>query len=617
MNEKAIDTVHGPRDVTEDFLLCNRCGTCKAVCPVFLVLREEGASARGKVELAEAFFRGAEIDEKKLQRVFDLCLHCMSCEEACPSGMRADEIIMAVRAEMGRRGLIPRPKRLALKLLEKMDNALFRAMRAVGIARRAPLHGVGGKSPLRFLFPLLGWPRERFVPLPKDKPFIGSHRELFEASEAEGVLPEPGEARRIAAASGGAGSDERTADFNVRSGAGGASLGDANTSGSAGASAALRGHAIDPAETADLVTRIAAARERNLADHRRAYFFVGHAVNHFFPEEAESIVRMLTLLGIDVIVPRDQVCCGAPAYYAGDIVGARRLAAETLERFASRRYDWIVTSCASGGLMLKEEFPRLFDLTDDGFFEIAWDRDMETFRRVPNASVAHREHPRAADLYREYVKGRVYDINELLADMLGLREKAGGFDALFAAATAVDADEAERNRGEAPGGEAEHRGGAHGGSSGAFAEPGAAHIGSADSRPVVTYHHPCHLNRGQSVDWQPPALLEALPGHRYVEMEDADRCCGGGGAFTFVYADTSGEIARKKLDAVGEVRPDVVATACPVCRMQLMDMLHRRFVLEAPRRGGKPRPIPVTSPVELLLEDLAPVLRWTDVPPPS
>jgi glycolate oxidase iron-sulfur subunit len=568
MNEQTLDTVSGPRDVTEDFLLCNRCGTCRAVCPVFLVLREEGASARGKVELAEAFFRGAEVDARKLQQVFDLCLHCMSCEESCPSGMRADEIIMAVRAEMARRGLIPRPKRLALRFLEKMDNALFKTMRSLGLVRRAPLHGVGGKSPLRVFFPLLGWPRERFVPLPKDKPFIGSRPELFEASSAEYALPNPDEARRIVAATGQPASVAGTGGYTERS-------------------RAVRDGAIDPAKTADLVRRIAAARERNLAEHRRAYYFVGHAVNHFFPEEAEAVVRILNLLGIDVLVPRDQVCCGAPAYYAGDIDGARRLAAATLERFAGHRYDWIVTSCSSGGLMLKEEFPRLFDLTADGFFEIAWDHEMEKFRRVPNASATRKAHPRAADLYEEFVKGRVYDINELLARMLGFKEKASGIEALFADA-----------------------GGHH-------EETAAGTDESDDSMPIVTYHHPCHLNRGQSVAWQPEALLEALPGHRYIEMTDADRCCGGGGAFTFVYADTSAEIAEKKLDAVGAVRPDVVATACPVCRIQLMDMLHRRFVLEARRRGEEPRTIPVKTPVELLLEDLEPVLRVADSRPRS
>jgi hypothetical protein len=43
-------------------------------------------------------------------------------------------------------------------------------------------------------------------------------------------------------------------------------------------------------------------------------------------------------------------------------------------------------------------------------------------------------------------------------------------------------------------------------------------------------------------------------------------------------------------------------------------MLHRRFVLHAKERGEEPRAIPVKTPVELLLEDLEPVLEAAAAP---
>ncbi len=151
--------------------------------------REEWAGARGKVEIAEAFFRGENLDSDEVRKVFDYCLHCMTCEENCPSGMRADEIVMAVRAEMARRGKVPRLKRLALKALGGADKALFAMMRAVGLARRSPLHGIGGRSPLSALYPLFGWPRERFLPLPAQKAFLGSGPELYKASDIAVAMP--------------------------------------------------------------------------------------------------------------------------------------------------------------------------------------------------------------------------------------------------------------------------------------------------------------------------------------------------------------------------------------------------------------------------------------------
>ena len=62
------------------------------------------------------------------------------------------------------------------------------------------------------------------------------------------------------------------------------------------------------------------------------------------------------------------------------------------------------------------------------------------------------------------------------------------------------------------------------------------------------------------------------------------------------------------MKAVAEVQPDVVATACPLCRIQLMDMIRRRFVVEARARKEQPRSIPVMTPAELLLEDLHKVM---------
>ncbi|HER42964.1 MAG TPA: (Fe-S)-binding protein, partial [Candidatus Eisenbacteria bacterium] len=257
-------------------------------------------------------------------------------------------------------------------------------------------------------------------------------------------------------------------------------------------------------------------------------------------------------------------------------------------------YDWIVTSCASGGLMLKSEMKRLFDISNDGYFRIEWDEEIETFRRRPGASDVAKEFPRIADIYNEYVEGRVYDVNELVAMLLGLEEESRGFELLFGG------PEGEAESSAGPGAPA---GGSPNTPSREDRRPAAAHL------PVVTYHHPCHLNRGQEVSWQPEALLDLLPGHAYVRMEHADRCCGGGGMFTFLHDEAAEKIAKVKMDAVEALRPDVLATSCPICRIQLMDMLNRRFVIAREREGKSPRVIPVKTPAELVIADLAPVVH--------
>jgi glycolate oxidase iron-sulfur subunit len=535
------------KDVTEDFLLCNRCGACRYVCPLLGVYREEWAGARGKVELAEAFFRGERIDDKELQKIFDLCLHCMTCEENCPSGMRADEVVMAVRAEMARRGLMPRVKRAALWALGGADGTLFKIARALGLTRKAPIHGIASGGPLSFLYPLLGWPRERLIPLPAERAFLGSGPEVYRAAEVGFEL--------------------------------------------AGASAMGSEGAFDREKAATLIELVLSARKRNLAAGKRAYFFVGHAVNHFFPEEARAVTRLLNILGIDVLAPKNQVCCGAPIYYAGDIAGARKAAARVLESLEGREYDWIVTTCSSGGLMLRQELPRLFDLTYDGYFEISYDRETETFHRNPTLNPVRKEYPEAENLYRQYVEGRVRDVNELVAELFGLREELEDMSNIF---RGVDRDDRTVE-------EVDHTRGRLG--------LDTASAGSGDDLRLVTYHAPCHLNRGQGVGWQPEAILKMLPGHRYARMKDHDRCCGGGGAFTFLHSEASATVASIKAKAIAEISPDVVATACPLCRIQLMDVINRHFVIDAKGRGAKPQRIPVTTPAELLLEDLQGVME--------
>jgi glycolate oxidase iron-sulfur subunit len=89
----------------------------------------------------------------------------------------------------------------------------------------------------------------------------------------------------------------------------------------------------------------------------------------------------------------------------------------------------------------------------------------------------------------------------------------------------------------------------------------------------VTYHDPCHLARGRGVRDEPRALLRSMPWVEFVEMEDADRCCGGGGMFSIAYYDLSKAIGRRKVEAIRDADVDVVATECPSCVMQLRDML--------------------------------------------
>ncbi len=93
---------------------------------------------------------------------------------------------------------------------------------------------------------------------------------------------------------------------------------------------------------------------------------------------------------------------------------------------------------------------------------------------------------------------------------------------------------------------------------------------------AVTWHEPCHLGRYLGVKEQPLKILKSVPDINFVEMPDADRCCGMAGTFSIYFYDLSKKIADKKTDCIASTGADIVVTDCPGCQIQLIDGLKRR-----------------------------------------
>jgi Fe-S oxidoreductase len=88
------------------------------------------------------------------------------------------------------------------------------------------------------------------------------------------------------------------------------------------------------------------------------------------------------------------------------------------------------------------------------------------------------------------------------------------------------------------------------------------------SATTVTYHSSCHL-RAAGVSNEPRRVLSNLPGMRYVEMPDADRCAGGAGTFIVKNPELSDQVMARKRRAVEASGAEVVATSCPACMIRL------------------------------------------------
>jgi len=88
----------------------------------------------------------------------------------------------------------------------------------------------------------------------------------------------------------------------------------------------------------------------------------------------------------------------------------------------------------------------------------------------------------------------------------------------------------------------------------------------------VTYHDPCHLNRGQGIHEQPRQIINSIPGVKLVEMEEPDRCCAGG-VIKAIDSQLAQIIAKRKAEIIKNLNVKTVIAPCPTCILQINQSL--------------------------------------------
>jgi len=227
-----------------------------------------------------------------------------------------------------------------------------------------------------------------------------------------------------------------------------------------------------------------------VATRMKVGYFTGCMTDFVFPELGKHIVDFLTRNGVEVVVPEEQGCCGAPVFLgAGDFDTGRRLADTNVKAFEG--VDYIISDCATCTSSLKDYVKFLADTSE------------------------------RKEAYTKFGE-RIKDISEFLVDVLKLPSSA------YQPAPGVKGKK-------------------------------------------VTWHDPCHLVRHLGIKDQPRQIIKSIPGVEYVEMPNADRCCGMAGTFSIYYYDLSKKIAGKKVEAIESTGADIVVSSCPGCEIQLID----------------------------------------------
>ena len=91
----------------------------------------------------------------------------------------------------------------------------------------------------------------------------------------------------------------------------------------------------------------------------RAALFATCLADQLFPEVAVASVKLLRHLGVTVVFPERQTCCGQPAYNAGYHRETAQVAEHHLDVFEG--FEYVVLPSGSCGAMVKTHYPELLN----------------------------------------------------------------------------------------------------------------------------------------------------------------------------------------------------------------------------------------------------------------
>jgi len=91
----------------------------------------------------------------------------------------------------------------------------------------------------------------------------------------------------------------------------------------------------------------------------------------------------------------------------------------------------------------------------------------------------------------------------------------------------------------------------------------------------LTWHDACHGLRDLNLKSEPRSLIRKVKGAEFVEIDNAEACCGFGGTFSVKYPEISVAILDQKIEAIERANVQAVVAADASCLMQIGGRLSR------------------------------------------
>jgi len=112
----------------------------------------------------------------------------------------------------------------------------------------------------------------------------------------------------------------------------------------------------------------------------RVAFFTGCLMDTMFLKTNDATIKLLQLAGCEIVIPKDQTCCGALHGHSGEKDGSKDLARRNIKAFEDLNVDFIITNAGGCGAFLID-YDHL--LKDDPDFK---DRAKEFTKKIKDIS---------------------------------------------------------------------------------------------------------------------------------------------------------------------------------------------------------------------------------------
>lgn len=95
------------------------------------------------------------------------------------------------------------------------------------------------------------------------------------------------------------------------------------------------------------------------------------------------------------------------------------------------------------------------------------------------------------------------------------------------------------------------------------------------SETRVTYHDACHLAHAQRITQAPRDLVRAAARENFVDLPEADVCCGSAGTYNLTEPEMAERLQRRKIENILKTKAEIVVTSNPGCILQIQGGLEK------------------------------------------